>query len=144
MTLTQRLVAPGWYRAALGIPLRFSHGMGIVTGDRALSGWDPVGDWDAIITAGALGGAPPAHTRDRDPTEVKKSPAGGRGEPAAQPRGVGRRPDRAVWGGPPPARGESSGWRHRAGEGRRPGQGDSVGRDGRWHHLHARHGYDGR
>ena len=37
MTLTQRLVAPGWYRAALGIALGFGLGMGIVVaGPRAL------------------------------------------------------------------------------------------------------------
>jgi len=58
MTLTQRLVAPGWYRAALGIALGFGLGMGIVVAVRALYGWDPVVDWDAIITVGALIGAP--------------------------------------------------------------------------------------
>ena len=58
MTLTQRLVAPGWYRAALGIALGFSLGMGIVVAVRALYGWDPIVDWDAIITVGGLVAAP--------------------------------------------------------------------------------------
>ena len=38
MTLTQRLFAPGWYRAALGIALGFGLGMGIVVAVRAPKG----------------------------------------------------------------------------------------------------------
>ena len=30
MTLTQRLSAPGWYRAALGTAIGFGFGMGLV------------------------------------------------------------------------------------------------------------------
>ena len=58
MTLTRRFLAPGWYRAALGVAIGFGVGMGIVVGVRALYGWDPLFDWDAIITVGALIGAP--------------------------------------------------------------------------------------
>ena len=58
MTLTHRLLAPGWYRAALGIVLGFGLGMGIVVVVRALYGWDPIVDWNAIITVGALVAAP--------------------------------------------------------------------------------------
>jgi hypothetical protein len=45
MTLTRRLFAPGWYRAALGIAIGFGVGMGIVVTIRALHGWDPLVDW---------------------------------------------------------------------------------------------------
>src|ERR671921_367222 len=58
MTLTQRLIAPGWYRALLGSVAFFGIGMGIVVAARALYGWDPLLDWDAIITVGALIAAP--------------------------------------------------------------------------------------
>ncbi len=58
MTLTRRLLAPGWYRAALGTVAGFGVGMGIVVLARALYGWDPILDWDAIITVGALIAAP--------------------------------------------------------------------------------------
>jgi cytochrome c oxidase subunit I len=58
MTLTARLLAPGWYRATLGTVLGFLFGLGLVAGIRALYGWDPVLDWDAIITVGGLIGAP--------------------------------------------------------------------------------------
>ena len=57
MTFTQRLFAPGWYRAFLGMALGFALGMGIVVAVRSLYGWDPVFDSDAIITVGALIGA---------------------------------------------------------------------------------------
>src|SRR3954452_13267176 len=53
MTLTRRLFAPGWYRAALGAALGFLLGMGIVVAVRSLYGWHAL-DWDAIITVGAL------------------------------------------------------------------------------------------
>ena len=42
MTLTRRLLAPGWYRAALGTAVGFLLGMGIVVGVRAAYGWDPL------------------------------------------------------------------------------------------------------
>ena len=41
MTLTQRLFAPGWYRATLGTVLGFALGLGIVVLVRSLYGWDP-------------------------------------------------------------------------------------------------------
>src|ERR671925_174289 len=58
MTLTHRLIAPGWYRAALGIAGGFGLGMGLVVLIRALYGWDPIVDWNAIVTVGALIAAP--------------------------------------------------------------------------------------
>src|SRR5215211_4703605 len=58
MTLTRRLLAPGWYRAALGLAVGFGVGMGIVCAARALYGWDPILNWDAIVTVGALIAAP--------------------------------------------------------------------------------------
>ena len=58
MTLTQRLIAPGWYRAFLGMAVAFGLGTGIVVAARAAYGWDPLFDWDAIITVGALVAAP--------------------------------------------------------------------------------------
>src|SRR5215216_3741839 len=58
MTLTRRLLAPGWYRAALGIAVGFGLGMGIDCAIRALYGWDPIVDGHAIVTVGALIGAP--------------------------------------------------------------------------------------
>ena len=58
MTLTHRLLAPGWYRAFLGLCGGFLVGMGIVVGVRAAYGWDPLFDWDAIVTVGGLIVAP--------------------------------------------------------------------------------------
>src|SRR5918997_242459 len=58
MTLTRRLIAPGWYRAALGTAAGFGVGMALVVVVRALYGWDPIVDWDAIVTVGALIAAP--------------------------------------------------------------------------------------
>src|SRR5215217_4450025 len=58
MTLTRRLLAPSWYRAALGISLGFGLGTGIVCLVRTLYGWDPIFDGDAVITVGALICAP--------------------------------------------------------------------------------------
>nr|MBA2631160.1 hypothetical protein [Thermoleophilaceae bacterium] len=58
MTLTQRFIAPGWYRAFIGAALMFLVGMGIVVGARAAYGWDPLFQWDAIITVGGLVAAP--------------------------------------------------------------------------------------
>src|ERR671910_341069 len=56
MTLAHRLFAPGWYRAALGIAVGFGVGMGLVVAVRALYGWDPLFDWNAIVTVGFLVG----------------------------------------------------------------------------------------
>ena len=58
MTLTHRLISPGWYRAVLGITLGFAFGMALVVAVRAAYGWDPLFNWDAIITVGALIAAP--------------------------------------------------------------------------------------
>src|SRR3954463_8711674 len=58
MTLTRRLLAPGWYRAALGMAVGFGLGTGIVCLVRALYGWDPIFKSDAVITVGALIAAP--------------------------------------------------------------------------------------
>ncbi|HKP21032.1 MAG TPA: hypothetical protein VJT68_05920, partial [Thermoleophilaceae bacterium] len=58
MTFAHRLTAPGWYRAFLGMALGFALGTTIVVVVRSLYGWDPVWDWDAIITVGALIAAP--------------------------------------------------------------------------------------
>jgi cytochrome c oxidase subunit 1 len=45
-----RFREPGWYRAALSLPTGFAVGMGIDVAVRALYGWDPLIDWDAIVT----------------------------------------------------------------------------------------------
>src|SRR3989440_1591344 len=58
MTLTRRLLAPGWYRAVLGVAGGFGLGMGIVCAVRALYGWHPIVDGNAIVTVGGLIGAP--------------------------------------------------------------------------------------
>ena len=58
MTFRQRLTAPGWYRAFLGVVLGFALGTGIVCLIRSLYGWDPVFQWNAVITVGALIAAP--------------------------------------------------------------------------------------
>ena len=52
------LLAPGWYRAVLGVTLGFAFGMALVVAVRAAYGWDPLFNWDAIITVGALIAAP--------------------------------------------------------------------------------------
>src|ERR687895_681514 len=58
MTLTRRLLAPGWYRAAFGTAVAFGFGTGLVVLVRSLYGWDPLVEWDAVITVGALIAAP--------------------------------------------------------------------------------------
>src|SRR5215211_4534553 len=58
MTLAHRLIAPGWYRAALGTAVGFGFGTGLVVIVRLLYGYEPTVDWDAIITVGALIAAP--------------------------------------------------------------------------------------
>ncbi|MDQ3719808.1 MAG: cytochrome c oxidase subunit I [Actinomycetota bacterium] len=50
MTIAAKLSAPGWYRAALSQPLGFAVAFGLVVGVRALYGYEPLVDWDAIIT----------------------------------------------------------------------------------------------
>src|SRR5215204_621284 len=51
MTLTRRLLAPGWYRAAIGTAVGFGFGLGLVVLIRSLYGWDPIVDWNALIAA---------------------------------------------------------------------------------------------
>src|SRR3989440_191820 len=52
--MAARLRAPGWYRAALGLPIGFGVGMGIDIALRALYGWHPIVDWTAIVTVGLI------------------------------------------------------------------------------------------
>jgi cytochrome c oxidase subunit I len=55
----RRLIfGPGWIRAAWMSALFAGIGMGIVTGIRALAGWEPVWDWQPIITVAFLTAAP--------------------------------------------------------------------------------------
>ena len=58
MTLTHRLIAPGWYRAVLGVVLGFAFGLGLVVLVRPCHGWEPLWDWNAIVTVGGLIAAP--------------------------------------------------------------------------------------
>jgi cytochrome c oxidase subunit 1 len=52
------LFRAGWIRAAWMTALFYSIGMFIVVGIRALAGWEPVWDWELIVTVGALTTAP--------------------------------------------------------------------------------------
>src|SRR6266516_7637589 len=52
--MAARLRAPGWYRAALGLPAGFGIGMGIDVAIRALYGWHPLVDWTALVTVGLI------------------------------------------------------------------------------------------
>jgi cytochrome c oxidase subunit 1 len=54
VTLAQRAIAPGWYRAALSQPIGFAVALGLVAGIRTLYGWDPVVDWDAVVTVSLI------------------------------------------------------------------------------------------
>src|SRR3712207_5327551 len=54
MTLTRRLISPGWYRAALSQPIGFLIEFGIVVGSRAAYGYKPVVNWDAIGTVAMI------------------------------------------------------------------------------------------
>jgi cytochrome c oxidase subunit 1 len=54
----RRLLAPGWIRAGWMTALFFGIGFGLVVGIRALAGWDPVVEWEPIITVAALVAAP--------------------------------------------------------------------------------------
>ncbi|MGE5691179.1 MAG: cytochrome c oxidase subunit I [Pseudomonadota bacterium] len=53
-----RLTAPGWLRVLWMSPLFAAVGIGIVTGIRALAGWDPVWDWQPITVVAFLTLAP--------------------------------------------------------------------------------------
>ncbi|HSC91226.1 MAG TPA: cytochrome c oxidase subunit I [Gaiellaceae bacterium] len=50
----RRLTAPGWIRVLWMAPLFAAIGIGLVTGIRALAGWDPVWDWAPIVTVSFL------------------------------------------------------------------------------------------
>ncbi len=50
MKIAAKLTAPGWYRAALSLPIGFLIGAGLVTAVRALQGIDPAIDGEAITT----------------------------------------------------------------------------------------------
>jgi cytochrome c oxidase subunit I len=52
------LFRAGWIRAAWMAALFYAIGMFIVVGIRALAGWEPVWDWELIVTVGALTTAP--------------------------------------------------------------------------------------
>ncbi len=52
------LIAPGWLRVPWMTALFFGIGLGIVVGIRSWAGWNPVWDWRAIVTVGALTAAP--------------------------------------------------------------------------------------
>src|ERR671930_660663 len=52
--MAARFTAPGWYRAALGIPTGFGIGAGIDILLRALYGWHPIVDWTAIVTVALI------------------------------------------------------------------------------------------
>ena len=52
--MAARLRGPGWYRAALSQPIGFGFSLSLVVGVRALYGYDPLFDWDAIITVALL------------------------------------------------------------------------------------------
>ncbi|HLM49578.1 MAG TPA: cytochrome c oxidase subunit I [Solirubrobacteraceae bacterium] len=54
MTATSRLTGPGWYRALWMSLLGISFAFGIVTAIRALYGWDPVLDGNAVLTVALL------------------------------------------------------------------------------------------
>src|SRR5215204_2331777 len=54
VTMAARLRAPGWYRAALSLPIGLGVAFAIVCGVRALYGWDPIVDGDAIATVAMI------------------------------------------------------------------------------------------
>jgi hypothetical protein len=51
-------MAPGWVRAAWMTALFAGLGFGLVVGIRALAGWDPLLEWEPIITVAFLVAAP--------------------------------------------------------------------------------------
>ncbi|MGE5636521.1 MAG: cbb3-type cytochrome c oxidase subunit I, partial [Nocardioidaceae bacterium] len=52
--MAAKLGAPGWYRAALSLPIGFGIAVALVVAVRALYGWDPVLDWDAVVTVALI------------------------------------------------------------------------------------------
>ena len=54
----RHLTAPGWLRAAWMTALFFGFGFGLVVGIRAVAGWDPLLQWEVIVTVAALTAAP--------------------------------------------------------------------------------------
>ncbi|MEX2252865.1 MAG: cytochrome c oxidase subunit I [Thermoleophilaceae bacterium] len=54
MSVAAKFAAPGWYRAALSLPVGFALAFGIVVGVRALYGYDPLIDGDAITTVSLI------------------------------------------------------------------------------------------
>ncbi|HYI35944.1 MAG TPA: cbb3-type cytochrome c oxidase subunit I, partial [Thermoleophilaceae bacterium] len=54
MTLAAKFRAPGWYRVAWAVPLAYLFSMGLVVGVRALYGWDPLLDMNAVTTVGLI------------------------------------------------------------------------------------------
>ena len=54
MTIAARLLSPGWYRVLLAIPIGVGVAFAIVCGIRALYGWDPIVDGNAITTVGMI------------------------------------------------------------------------------------------
>src|SRR5688500_2722692 len=56
--MRRRLLGAGWIRALWMTALFFGIGFGIVVGIRWLAGWDPVVEWEPIITVAALTTAP--------------------------------------------------------------------------------------
>jgi cytochrome c oxidase subunit I len=54
VTLAAKWLAPGWYRAALSFPIGLGIAFALVCGIRALYGWDPIVDGDAIATVAMI------------------------------------------------------------------------------------------
>ena len=54
MTLAAKLRAPGWYRVLISQPIAFAFSIGLVAAIRALYGWDPIVDGDAIATVAMI------------------------------------------------------------------------------------------
>ena len=54
MTIAHKLKAPGWYRAAISQPVALAFSFGLVVAVRALYGYDPLIDGDAITTVALL------------------------------------------------------------------------------------------
>ena len=54
MTMAAKLKAPGWYRAALSLPIGIAFAFGLVVGVRALIGADPLIDGNAITTVALI------------------------------------------------------------------------------------------
>ena len=54
MTFAAKLRAPGWYRVLLAMPIGFAFGTAILLGARAAYGFDPLWDWDSIITVAMI------------------------------------------------------------------------------------------